>query len=119
MDYQRLRRLPWNAATTAAKAGVAASDSNAGESRVHLTAAENIYMAWFILFSGMLCTANLLLLAPYTLYVCSTLIAASLDVVGAEVGRVAGTVGSVVMLFIFTFCNGRVLFFITFFRRGI
>lgn len=52
-DYQRLRRLPWAAAATVAKSGTVAADSGS-LAPVRLSAAENIYMAWFILFSGRL-----------------------------------------------------------------
>lgn len=50
-DYQRLRRLPWAAAATVAKTGAQAADSGS-LAPVRLSAAENVYMAWFILFSG-------------------------------------------------------------------
>lgn len=51
-DYQRLKRLPWLAAASVGKAAAGSADANAGAALIRLSAAENVYMAWFILFSG-------------------------------------------------------------------
>ena len=51
-DYQRLKRLPWLAAASVGKAAAGGAEANVGAAPIRLSAAENVYMAWFILFSG-------------------------------------------------------------------
>lgn len=85
-DYLRLRRVRGSGSTPSAT-----SADDGSSPAVRVTAAENIYMAWFILFSGGVMHIFIQMdsrVVPNLDYIVVS--AASLDVIGAEVGRVAG-----------------------------